>query len=150
VRWPDILARQGQTFGFLLISAGRLADEAAQAKANARLGQRLARPALMRLVPFLSPEGARITELARRLDVSKQAVQKSCADLVRMGFAVLKDDDDDGRARRVCLTPAGVKSYALGLACLDELERELRAKVGDATLDRLKRDLGTVLAALSN
>ena len=68
-------ARDATTAGFgpILFECARLLDEIAQAEVNRQAGRRVLTPALVRLLPHLSREGIRPTELARRVEVSKQA-----------------------------------------------------------------------------
>ena len=68
-------------FGPVLFECARLLDEIAQAEVNRQAGRRVLTPALVRLLPHLSRDGIRPTELARRIEVSKQAVGQALADL---------------------------------------------------------------------
>jgi DNA-binding MarR family transcriptional regulator len=132
--WEEICRRRERSICDLLLECARLVDQAGQAHLNSRFGKKVATPALMRIVPYLTPEGVRITELATRLDVSKQAVQKVVSVLLKLGFARVRVDPSDHRARLVSLTPAGVRAYGLGVDSLDAVEANLRARLGD---DRL-------------
>jgi hypothetical protein len=51
--------------GPVLFECARLLDEIAQAEVNREAGARVLTPALVRLLPHLSTEGIRPTELAR-------------------------------------------------------------------------------------
>ena len=64
-------------------------------------------PALVRLLPHLSRHGIRPTELARRIEVSKQAVGQALADSASRRLVELVPDPSDGRARLVRLTASG-------------------------------------------
>ncbi|MHB0962034.1 MAG: MarR family winged helix-turn-helix transcriptional regulator [Gemmatimonadaceae bacterium] len=116
-------------FGQLLLTTARLLDERAQARLNAA-GEHLARPALMRLLPFLDHTGVRPTDLARRVDVSKQAVGQTLAELERRGFVEYIEDPTDGRARLVRLSRVGAAAVKRGSWVFAALEAELRSSVG--------------------
>lgn len=139
---------QAESFGHLLFTAARLLDERAQARLNAAAGERVARPALVRLLPFLDQTGIRPTELARRVDVSKQAVGQSLAELERRGLVEYIPDPGDGRARLVRLSSAGVVASQRGLRVLATLQRELARTVGARKLDAAAVALRAIIDAL--
>lgn len=118
------------SFGHTLFTCARLLDEVAQAEVNRQAGSRVARPALMRLLQHLDFEGIRPTELARRVDVSKQAVGQALAELEAQGLVEAVADDSDGRARKVRLTELGGAAFAHGLGVLAFFTHALEAEVG--------------------
>lgn len=93
---------------------------------------------------YLPSEGTRLTELARRVGTSKQAVGQVVSELEDMGVLTREPDPEDGRAKRVCFTPAGRRSLVEGLAIPGELEHELAERLGPRRL----RALPTGLLAL--
>jgi DNA-binding MarR family transcriptional regulator len=127
-------AAQAASFGHVLFATARMLDDLAQGLVNAEAGQRLARPSVMRLLPHLSFEGVRPVELARRLDISKQAVGQTLAMLAEKGYITDKPDPTDGRGRLVCLTEAGAGAFHHGLAILEHLEKELAARLESPSL----------------
>ena len=129
------------TFSDLLLTCARLLDEAAQAQLNREVGARLARPSVMRLVPYLTATGIRPTVLAGLVDVSKQAVGQSLADLAAKGLVEYVPDPTDGRARLVRLTRAGVAASKHGNAVLANIEGLLAAQVGKKALRQTRRGL---------
>jgi DNA-binding MarR family transcriptional regulator len=118
------------SFGHTLFTCARLLDEVAQAEVNREAGKRVARPALMRLLQHLDFEGIRPTELARRVDVSKQAVGQALAELEAQGLVEAVADDSDGRAHKVRLTAQGGAAFAHGLGVLAFFTRALEVEVG--------------------
>lgn len=142
---PDSLREaQSTSFGHVLFDCARRLDEIAQARLNAEAGSRLARPSVMRLVPFITREGIRPIELARRLDVSKQAVAQALALLEEQGFITNKPDPTDGRGRLVCLTDAGEAAHHRGLKVLADLEDALVGKMGSRSLAETFRGLKVI------
>jgi DNA-binding MarR family transcriptional regulator len=136
------------TLGPLLFECARLLDEIAQVEVNRQAGRRLLTPALVRLLPHFSREGIRPTELARRVDVTKQAVGQALADLEAMQLVELVPDPSDGRARLVRLTEAGESAYGHGRAVLAFYAGELASLVGSARVANLARGLAEVLPIL--
>ena len=136
--------------GPLLFACARLLDEVAQAEVNREAGRRLLTPALARLLPHLSREGIRPTELARRIDVSKQAVGQALRELERQGFVELVVDPADGRARLVRLTPAGAAAYEHGHDVLAFYEAALSTRIGARPLEALREGLMRMLPVLQD
>ena len=135
-------------FGPLLFECARLLDDIAQADVNREAGRRLLTPALVRLLPHLSRDGIRPTELARRVDVSKQAVGQSLRELESRALVEMVSDPSDGRARLVRLTPAGLAAFAHGRGVLAFYESALASRVGQRHLAALRAALGRVYAVL--
>lgn len=140
--------RQHVVFGPVLFECARLLDEIAQAEVNREAGRRLLTPALVRLLPHLSREGVRQTELARRVDVTKQAVGQALAELVPLGLVEIVPDPTDGRARLVRLTAAGAASYDHGRAVLGFYAAALASRLGGKRLDEMTLGLSAVLEVL--
>lgn len=134
--------------GPLLFACTRLLDGLAQAEVNREAGRRLLTPALVRLLPHLSRDGIRPTELARRVDVSKQAVSQSLRDLEAMALVEMVGDPGDGRARLVRLTPAGLAAYDHGRGVLAFYEAALADRVGHGRVAALAAALVRVHAVL--
>ncbi|MEZ5421173.1 MAG: MarR family transcriptional regulator [Vicinamibacterales bacterium] len=131
-----------------LFECARLLDGVAQAEVNREAGARVLTPALVRLLPHLSAAGIRPTELARRVEVSKQAVGQALADLETRGLVELVSDPIDGRARLVRLTAAGLAAFEHGRGVLAFYEEALAARVGQPRIDALNDLLEQVHAVL--
>jgi DNA-binding MarR family transcriptional regulator len=134
--------------GPLLFACARLLDEVAQGEVNRQAGRRLLTPALARLLPHLSREGIRPTELARRIDVSKQAVGQALRELERQKFVELVVDPADGRARLVRLTAAGAAAYDHGHDVLAFYEAALSTRIGARRMAAVRDGLRRMLPVL--
>jgi len=134
--------------GPLLFECARLLDEIAQAEVNREAGARVLTPALVRLLPHLTVDGVRPIELARRIDVSKQAVGQALADLVARGFVEQVPDPADGRGRLVRLTREGVAAFEHGRGVLSFYERALSSRLGRARVETLRTTLASMLPVL--
>ena len=64
----------------------------------------------------LSGEAASVAQLARRMGLTRQSVQRIVNDLIAAGLVVMADNPDHRRARLVRLTPSGQAAYAAAMA----------------------------------
>lgn len=78
----------------------------------------------------LALQGSRLTELAQRAGVSKQAMGKLVDQCVAWGLVQRQDDPQDARARRVLFTPTGLAWLQAFEEAVTQAEAELRAAVG--------------------
>jgi DNA-binding MarR family transcriptional regulator len=138
----------GKAFGPVLFECARLLDEMAQAEVNRQAGRRLLTPALVRLLPHLSRTGIRPSELARRVDVTKQAVGQALAGLSALKLVEMVRDPSDGRARLVRLTATGAAAYGHGRGVLAFYASALAERLGGSRLAELEVGLAEVLAVL--
>lgn len=132
----ELTARKRASTGQLLIRCGRLLNERGLARSAEKFGIPV-RAAHMSLFPHLDLAGTRQTELARRMGISKQAVNQLVTELVGFGVIERVADPSDGRAQLVRFTPKGKRSLFDGLAVLEDIEGELREQLGDARMDAL-------------
>lgn len=138
----ELRRRQLASVGYLLIRAGQLWNDLAIRRVNAEARAPRLRAAHTALLPhLLHPDGIRVTALARRLGVSKQAVHQLVGDMVRAAVVRVAPDPDDRRARRVHLTAHGVAAMAHGTGVLEAIEAGLAVEVGAREMARLRRGL---------
>lgn len=78
----------------------------------------------------LPPEGARLTELAQRAGMSKQAMGTLVNQCEAWGLVRREADDLDARARRVCFTATGRAWLAAYRDSVAQAEEELRNAIG--------------------
>ncbi len=79
----------------------------------------------------LALEGSRLTELAERAGMTKQAMGDLVTQCEAWGLVTREADPHDGRARRVRFTPAGLAWLAAFRKAVAQAEAEFRAEVGD-------------------
>jgi DNA-binding MarR family transcriptional regulator len=140
---------QKGSLALLLIRAGQMADDRCKMLLQNETEGLGLRRAHMRLLPHLqAPGGIRITDLAARLGVSKQAVQPLVSEMEASGAVYTEPDSDDVRARLVFLTESGVEIMLREAATLHEIDAELRQVLGKTDVDSLKVLLGRVQAAI--
>lgn len=144
----SIEAAKAGNLGQLLLRSARLFDAIAFARFAAHRGD--VRRAHLNLMPHLDLEGTRITELARRAEITKQAVGQLVSDLEAAGYVERTPDPTDQRAKIVRLTKEGRRGMLEGLAIFRELQAELADEVGEGAVTRLVEALAEVLPALES
>jgi len=141
-------ARKRESVAQLLFKCARLVNERAISKVN-ELPQAIPlRTSHTNLFPHLDFEGVRITELARRLDISKQAVSQTIAELELMDVVETIPDPSDGRARLARFTDKGKLSILQGLGVLRGIEAEIERSIGKAKFEALHQALLALEAML--
>jgi DNA-binding MarR family transcriptional regulator len=134
----------------LLFKAARLLDERALELASERTGRPRLRRSHTSLLPHIDLGGTRITDLAERLGVTKQATSQLVDDLEQLGVLGRVPDPDDARAKRVVFTKLGREGLLEGLALLRELEQELAREVGSQPMAELRAALVAILGRLAS
>ena len=134
--------------GQLLLKCARLLDEIAVERVNRELGTPTLRPAHTKLFPHIDFEGTRISTIADRLGVTKQAVSLWIAELAELKVVEIVADPDDGRAKRVRFTRRGVQAIHHGLEVLRQIEQDLAKRVGAKAMASLRATLAELVPAL--
>jgi DNA-binding MarR family transcriptional regulator len=132
----------------LLFKAARLLDEQAIERASAQSGRPRLRRSHTSLLPHIDLDGTRITDLAERLGVTKQAASQLVDDLEAVGVLAREPDPDDARARRVVFTPLGRQGLLEGLQLLRDMEHELARAIGNDGMGHLRQALVGILGAI--
>jgi DNA-binding MarR family transcriptional regulator len=99
-----------------------------------------------RLMAELEPSGARPSQLATRLGVTKAAVGQLLDKLEKKGLVVTAPDPNDGRAVIVKPTEKAKVAYVAARKAIIAIEAEWRVRLGDAKSDALARTLRTLKA----
>ena len=99
------------------------------------------RIAQLSLTRNLDVEGTRLTELARRASMSKQAMGELIDQCTELGLVDRIADPRDGRARIVRFTRAGLTRLNALRDAIDIAEREMRAELGKTTMDTILKGL---------
>lgn len=96
------------------------------------------RPSDSDIIARLPMEGARITTLAQRSRVTKQAVGKLVRGLEERGYVQRAPDPDDGRAFKVVLTRRGRALLEAALEEITAIEAQWEEVLTPRALKRLK------------
>jgi len=78
----------------------------------------------------ITPEGDRLTVLAERANLTKQAVGEVVSELERAGYVERVPDPEDGRAKIIRLTERGEAAWTLGHSYLDEIRQRWTERYG--------------------
>lgn len=98
-------------------------------------------PAMSRMFGLMGREPMSLSELARRLIVSRQAVHQMASEAIRHGLVELVDSPTNRRIRLVRFTPKGAEMFACGTRTLERIERELVERLGADDVETLRRIL---------
>lgn len=99
------------------------------------------RIAHVNLTRNLDVEGTRLTELARRASMSKQAMGELVDQCAELGLVRRQADPSDGRARIVSFTPAGLAWLDAFRDAVDVAEREMRSELGKPAMSAILEGL---------
>lgn len=98
-------------------------------------------PALTRLFGHIRKKPVSISDLARKMMISRQAVHKLLIEAKEMGYVELIDDDQDKRIKLVKFTPVGLEMAQTGNQDLVSIEKNLISVLGQDDFEHLKRIL---------
>jgi DNA-binding MarR family transcriptional regulator len=131
--------------GLLLREPYRIANQELHRRIAAR-GHPAVRVPHGDVFAFLDDEGTTVSELARRAQITKQAMAELVAHLERHGYVERVRDPTDRRAKRVRATSHGREVYAVAREAIAEIEREWTARLGATKM----RDLRELLQELND
>lgn len=138
----DFEAAKRASVGQLLMKCGRLLNERGVESLRDQMGFAAVRTAHTNLFPHIDMEGTRLTELAKRVGISKQAVGQLVDELEEMGALVRVPDPGDGRAKLIRFaTEDGQPVLMRGLGVLARIDAEMQAQIGERTMKQLHRAL---------
>lgn len=96
--------------------------------------------AYLSVFQYPGPQGARPSELAARLGVSKQALNHTLGQLERLGYLTRKPDPDDLRSKRLAVTSRGASAIRVIREAVTEVEATWARELGPKRFTQL-RDL---------
>jgi DNA-binding MarR family transcriptional regulator len=131
-----------QPFGPPLIGALlRIPWEAVQRRMLERLHERGfddLDTAHLNVFQYPGPQGARPSELAARLRISKQALNYLLNELERLDYLERRPDPDDLRSKRVALTPRGTAAISAIREAVGEVETAWAQQLGPERFAQLR------------
>ena len=147
----DFEAAKRASVAQLLMKCGRLINERGVAELGERMGVDHLRAAHTNLFPHIDMDGTRLTVLAKRIGISKQAVGQLVDELEDMDVLERVPDPRDGRAKLVrFVREDGQPILVRGLAVLGELESEMKTRIGARQMKQLHRTLIALEAWLTD
>jgi DNA-binding MarR family transcriptional regulator len=96
--------------------------------------------AYLNVFQYPGPQGARPTDLAARLRVSKQALNYLLGELEGLGYLERRPDPDDLRSKRIALTGRGAAAIRVIREAVGEIEAAWQQELGPTRFAQL-RDL---------
>jgi DNA-binding MarR family transcriptional regulator len=88
---------------------------------------------------YPGPQGARPSELAAQLRISKQALNYLLGELERLGYVERRSDPDDRRSKRIVLTPRGTSAILVIREAVGEMETAWSERLGSKRFAQLRR-----------
>ncbi|GAA1591722.1 MarR family winged helix-turn-helix transcriptional regulator [Kribbella sancticallisti] len=104
------------------------------------------RPAYGFALQAVGPDGATMSEVGRRLGVSKQAATKTVGKLADLGYVDRAPDPADARAVLVTITPRGRDCLRASAEIFEDLRRDWIKELGKPRLEALEADLTTMVS----
>jgi DNA-binding MarR family transcriptional regulator len=95
--------------------------------------------AYLNVFQYPGPQGAKPSELAARLRISKQALNHLLGQLERLGYLKRQPDADDLRSKRVALTPRGSAAIGVIRDAVAEIERSWEQDLGPKRFGQLRK-----------
>jgi DNA-binding MarR family transcriptional regulator len=126
--------------GLLLLEAFRWFDDGLLASLK-ELGWQQIGPAQSLAMTYLGAGGIRISDLARRLGVSRQAAQKTVSELEQAKLVATEVDPSNSRAKIVSLTALGETNVAVVLEVYSQVELKLSKRVGASKMAKMRKTL---------
>ena len=96
---------------------------------------------------FVDSDGSRLTELAERSGLTKQAVGEAVQDLEGRGYVERVPDPVDGRAKIIRLTERGREALAAAERIFADIERTWAERFGEERLALVRETLEMLVAA---
>jgi DNA-binding MarR family transcriptional regulator len=110
-------------------------------------GHPAARPIHGFALQAIGPDGATVSELGRRLGVSKQAAAKTAASLERLGYVVREHHATDARALHLRRSQLGNELLSLSAEVFTRLRAEWARELGAERIAELEDDLERIAVA---
>lgn len=96
------------------------------------------RPSQLRLLSLTPADGMRVTDLAERVGMTKQALGEFANDLEERGLLESVRDPADRRVRILRPTQQGRQAVSAGELVITELEEQWRGRLGTAKWEQLR------------
>jgi DNA-binding MarR family transcriptional regulator len=87
---------------------------------------------------YPGPQGARPSDLAARLRITKQALNYLLGSLERLDYLERRPDPDDLRSKRVALTPRGTSAIGVIRDAVGEIETSWAQQLGPRRFTQLR------------
>jgi DNA-binding MarR family transcriptional regulator len=140
------VSRPGAELALLLLAGFRSIVTDGQAEL-ARRGHADVRPVHDFAIQAIAAGADNVSELGKRLGVSRQAAAKTLAGLEDRGYVVREPDPADARRKRLRVTDHGHDLIREGGAVFDELREAWAARIGREQLLQLEAHLAELVGS---
>ena len=141
---PEFRERREQMLLRLLLRMTQSMTNETVARMNAR-GIEGMQPAYPRLLGNLDTDGTRLSALAKRMGVTRQATAQLTAEIEKNGFVGRRPDPDDGRGIIVFFTVKGREALATAVEVMTGIEADYAKVIGGGGMAEVKRLLKAIL-----
>lgn len=138
------MTRSGADLALLLLGSYRRLVDAAVQELAAR-GFEDVRPSHDFAMRAIDSGAGSASELGRRMSVTKQAAARTISVLLERGWIAREDDPDDGRRKRLHVTPLGREVMSTGETVFDELRQAWEREIGRQELATLEEQLSRLV-----
>lgn len=97
------------------------------------------------ILPHMNVEGARMIDIAQRMNLTRQAISQIADDLEDKGYLLRIPDPEDGRAKRLALTAKGKALLSILPDVVASAERQLGELVGEDLFEALRAGLAKIV-----
>jgi len=104
------------------------------------------RPSQAAALLLVDRAGTRLTELAHRAAITKQAMMQIVDELESLGCVRRVPDDADARAKVVRLTAKGLRHRAAARKTVQAVEQRVRRSLGDRRYEALRSTLAELIS----
>jgi DNA-binding MarR family transcriptional regulator len=140
------MSRNGAELALLLLGGFRTFADRATVELAAR-GYEDVRPVHDFAMQAILSGADNVSELGRRMSITKQSAAKIIAVLEERGYVAREPDPTDRRRMRLQVTDGGLAMLHAGEAIFDELRGQWEAQVGADAVGELERTLRVLLGS---
>jgi DNA-binding MarR family transcriptional regulator len=127
----------------MLLEAFRAIDAQVDAALEAR-GVKDLSPRHATAILLVEKKGVRLTGMAERAGITKQAMMQVVNDLERLGLVKRSPDPKDARAKIVALTAKGQKERTEAGKAVSSAEQKIKRKLGPGKYEALRETLASI------
>lgn len=132
-----------------LIGVSRYLQSATMHILTEQMGHKGLKLSFEPIMSLLGEQGCRLTELAERLSISKQACNQAANQVENAGYIKRVPDPDDKRAKILVLTDDGRNLIKDGVQAAQSAEQSCEQLIGSEALERLKHAMIELRQGLS-
>jgi DNA-binding MarR family transcriptional regulator len=99
------------------------------------------------LIRAIEPDGTRISEIAKRAGITKQATGTLVSEFVQFGYIKIVDHPSDGRVKMAVYTAKGEQLLGACADALKDTEGHFLSMIGNTDFTRLKTVLQRIIIA---